>query len=370
MADRVLSPRELNRALLRRQGLLERSRIPAIEMIERLVGMQAQVPENPYVALWSRIEGFRLEELSELIAKREAVRAGLMRSTLHLVSARDCLAIHPLTLPVLAKTFRSPFAPGLNGADLDEVVAAGVALLAEAPRTRAQLSDLLAPRWPEAEPATLAYAATLNSPLVQTTPRGLWRQTGQATWAPAEQWLGGRLDPRPSIEALVLRYLAAFGPASVADIRSWSGITGLREVVKRLRPQLDSFRDENGKELLDVTDGAFADPDTPAPVRLLPEYDNLLLSHADRSRVLCGLGPGLPYPTGKWIGQLFYDGFFRAYWEILRDDGVATLTVDRFTAAPSDAPGAPDEIRAEAARLLEFVAPEASERRVRFEPSV
>jgi hypothetical protein len=292
-----------------------------------------------------------------------------MRSTLHLVSARDCLAIHPLTLPVLAKTFRSPFGPGLNGVELEPVVAAGVELLTEAPRTRAQLSELLAQRWPEAEPSSLAYAVTLNAPLVQTTPRGLWRQTGQATWAPAEQWLGAELDPEPSIEALVLRYLRAFGPASVADIRTWSGVAGLREVVARLRPQLRRFRDENGKELLDVPDGAFADPDVPAPVRFLPEYDNVLLSHADRSRVLCGLGPGLSYPTGKWIGQLLLDGFFRSYWEIVRADGGATLTIDRFTPAPSDPPDPVDEITTEGARLLAFVAPDAGERRVRFEPS-
>jgi hypothetical protein len=171
------------------------------------------------------------------------------------------------------------------------------------------------------------------------------------------------------VEALVLRYLAAFGPASVADIRTWCGVTGLREVVARLRPQLRSFRDENGKELLDVPDGEFADPDTPAPVRFLPEYDNLLLSHADRSRVLCGLGPGLRYPSGKWIGQLLVDGFFRSYWEITDDDGVATLTIDRFSPAPSDAPGAIDEIGAEGARLLAFVAPEATEQRVCFGPS-
>jgi hypothetical protein len=369
MAERVLSPRELNRALLRRQGLLERSRTRTIDMIEQLVGLQAQVPENPYVALWSRIEGFRPEELSDLIAGREAVRAGLMRSTLHLVSARDCLAIHPLTLPVLAKTFRSPFGPGLNGVELEPVVAAGVELLTEAPRTRAQLSELLAQRWPEAEPSSLAYAVTLNAPLVQTTPRGLWRQTGQATWAPGEQWLGAELDPEPSLEALVLRYLAAFGPASVADLRTWCGITGLREVVARLRPQLRGFRDEQGSELLDVPEGSFADPDVPAPVRFLPEYDNLLLSHADRSRVLCGLGPGLPYPTGKWIGQLLLDGFFRSYWEIDQEDGVATLTIDRFTPVPADPPGALDEITAEGERLLAFVAPDADARRVRFEPS-
>ena len=370
MAEPVLSQRALGRALLERQGLLERSRTPAIEMIERLVGMQAQVPENPYVALWSRIEGFRPGELSDLLAEREAVRAGLMRSTLHLVSARDCLAIHPLTLPILGKTFRSPFAAKLNGADVDAVVAAGLELLGEAPRTRAQLSEHLAELFPDAEPLSLAYAVTLHAPLVQTTPRGLWGQTCQATWAPAEQWLGGEIEPRPSVDALVLRYLAAFGPASVADIRTWSGITGLREVVARLRPQLRSFRDENGKELLDVPDGAFADPEVPAPVRFLPEYDNLLLAHADRSRVLCGLGPGLPYPTGKWIGQVMLDGFFRAYWEITEEDGVATLTVDRFARAPADAPDVVDEIGAEGARLLAFVAPDAAERRVRFEPSV
>ena len=369
MPDRVLSPRELNRALLLRQGLLERSRVPVLDMVERLVGMQAQVPENPYVALWSRVVDFRPEDLSDLIAERALVRAGLMRSTLHLVSARDCLAIHPITLPVLARTFSSPHAAGMNGVGVDEVVAAGLDVLAQEPRTRAQLAAELAPRWPEAEPLALAYALTLNAALVQTPPRGLWRQTGQATWAPAEHWLGAGLDHEPDVGALVLRYLAAFGPASVTDIRTWCGVTGLREVVARLRPQLRSFRDENGKELLDVPDGAFADPDTPAPVRFLPEYDNLLLSHADRSRVLCGLGPGLPYPTGKWIGQLLMDGFFRSYWEITEEDGVATLTIDRFSPAPSDAPDAIDEIRAEGARLLAFVAPEADERKLRFEPS-
>ncbi len=369
MSDVVLSSRALNRALLARQGLLERSRVPADEMVERLVGMQAQVPENPYVALWSRIDGFRPEELSGLIAERALVRAGLMRSTLHLVSARDCLAIHPITLPVLSRTFASPHAAGMNGADVDEVVAAGLDLLAQEPRTRGQLAAELVERWPAAEPLALAYAITLNAPLVQTPPRGLWRQTGQATWAPAEHWLGAELDPEPDVEALVLRYLAAFGPASVADIRSWCGVTGLREVVARLRPELSSFRDENGKELLDVPDGVFADPDTPAPVRFLPEYDNLLLSHADRSRVLRGLGPGLPYPTGKWIGQLLLDGFFRSYWEITEENGVATLTIDRFTLTPADAPAAIEEIEAEGACLLAFVAPDAADRRVRFDPS-
>ena len=159
-------------------------------MVEQLVGMQAQVPENPYVALWSRLRAFDPRSLSALIEGRSAVRAQLMRSTIHLVTARDMLAIAPLTLPVLARTFKAPWAAKLAGAPVDEVVAAGVALLAETPRTRTELASLLAPRWPAADPAALAHAVTFNSALVQVPPRGLWGGRGQATWAPAEQWLG------------------------------------------------------------------------------------------------------------------------------------------------------------------------------------
>jgi DNA glycosylase AlkZ-like len=348
---------------------MERSDTPPAEMIERLVGMQAQVPENPYVALWSRLRDFEPVQLSSLIAERRAVRAPLMRSTIHLVSARDCLAIHPITQPVRARVFQSPWSNGMAGADLADVVAAGVGLLTEEPRTRAQLAALLGPRWPDADPLALAYAVTFNAALVQTPPRGLWGESGQATWAPAELWLDEPLDPNAAPEALVRRYLATFGPASVADIRTWSGLAGLRQVVERLRPQLRTFEDEQGRELLDVEDGPLPDAELPAPVRFLPEYDNVLLSHADRSRVLCGLGPGLPSPTGKWIGQLLFDGFFRAYWKITEAEGVVTLTVDRFQRAPGDPAGAIDEITAEGNCLLEFVAPAARERCVRFVPS-
>ncbi|MET0205589.1 MAG: winged helix DNA-binding domain-containing protein [Thermoleophilaceae bacterium] len=370
MAEAGLSPRALNRALLQRQGLLERSDTPAAEVIERLAGMQAQEPGDPYVALWTRIRDFRPEELSDLIAGRRAVRAGLMRATIHLVTAQDYLAIYPLTKPILARGFRSPWAGGLAAADLDEVVAAGVELLSEEPRTRAELSALLGPRWPQADPKSLAYAVTSHVPLVQIPPRGLWGQSGQATWGLAEGWLDGKLDARLPIDALVLRYLAVFGPASVADIRTWSGLTGLREVVDRLRPQLRTFEDEQGRELLDVEDGPLPDAELPAPVRFLPTYDNVLLSHADRARVLCGLGPGEPYPTGKWVGQLLVDGFFRAFWKVTEADGVATLTVDRFQPAPDDPPGAIDEITAEGTRLLELVAADAGKRLVRFVPAL
>jgi hypothetical protein len=362
----VLNPRELNRALLHRQGLLARSDERAVDMIERLVGMQAQVPENPYLALWSRLSDFHPGELSGLIAERQAVRAPLMRATIHLVSARDCLSFHPITQPIRARMFKSPWTRGLAGARVEEVVAAGLELLAEQPRTRAELSALLAPRWPDADPLALAYAVTFNAPLVQVPPRGLWGARAQATWAPAETWLHAELDANASTNALVIRYLAAFGPATVGDVRIWSGLTGLREVIERLRPGLRTFRDHRGRELFDVPDAPRPDPDTAAPPRFLPEYDNLALSHADRSRIFSGQGPGAPLPRGKTIGTLLVDGFYRANWKIAQEDGTATLTVDRFTRLPSDSSDSLDEITAEGTSLLAFVAPDVPERRVQF----
>ena len=369
MPGDVLTARALNRALLERQGLLARRPTAPLAMVERLVGMQAQVPENPYVALWSRLDGFAPEDLSALIEGRAAVRAQLMRSTIHLVSARDCLAFHPVTAEVLAKVFRPPWLAGLAGADVAEVAAAGVAILAERPRTRADLAIELAPRWPEAEPLALAYAVTSNAPLVQVPPRGLWRATGRARWAPAETFLGAPPAATPDVDAMVHRYLAAFGPATVADIRTWSGLTGLRAVVDRLRSRLRSFRDEAGRELLDVEDGPLPDSDTPAPVRFLPEYDNVGLSHADRSRLFAGLGPDGPLPRGgRAIGTLLVDGFHRANWHVAEDG--ATLTVDRFVPRPGDPPGSVEAIVAEGEGLLAFLTPHPSAHRVVFAPPV
>ena len=362
----VLSQRALNRALMARQGLLARSAMPAGAMIERLVGMQAQVPSNPYVALWSRLSDFDPPELSGLVASRRAVRAQVMRATIHLVSARDCLAMQPVTGAVLARTFKSQFGRELAGARLEAVVAAAGESLDAAPRTRAELGGLLAPRWPEVAPATLGLAATFHLPLVQIPPRGLWGESGQPRWARTERWLDAALDADASADALLLRYLTTFGPASAADVRVWSLLTGLRAVIERLRPQLRTFSDERGAELFDVPDGELPDPDTPAPVRFLPEYDNVLLSHADRARVLNGRGPALPYPTGRWIGQVLADGFFRAYWNVVEEGDAATLTVDRFTPFPDDPPDTAAEITAEGERLLAFIAPEVSTRRVRF----
>jgi hypothetical protein len=235
----VLDRRALNRALLARQLLLERSELPPGAAIEHLVGLQAQAPNAPYVALWSRLDGFRPEELAALLEKRRVVRMSLMRATIHLVTARDAAALRPLVQSVLTRSFGSTaFARDVAGVDREELVEAGRELLTEAPRTRVELSRLLGERWPGIDSASLAYTVTYHLPLVQVPPRGVWGSTGPARWAPVDAWLRGSRAPRLSVDELVLRYLRAFGPASVKDMRIWSGLSGLRDVVERVRPLL------------------------------------------------------------------------------------------------------------------------------------
>jgi hypothetical protein len=320
----VLGGRALNRATLARQLLLERTDVQPLDAVGHLVGLQAQVPHNPYTALWSRLDGFRPESLSQLLERSEVVRIGVMRGTIHLLTRDDCLLLRPLTQPVFEGQLwrHRDLSPQLRGVDLDPVVEAGRIALEE-PRTGTELRAFLAARFPELDAAALAYACQMRLALVQVPPRGLWGKSAQVRWTTAEAWLGQPLEAEPSLEDMVLRYLAAFGPASVADVATWCRLAGLREVVERLRPQLVTFRDERGRELFDLPDAPRPDPDTPAPVRFLPEYDNVLLSHDDRSRFALSesssaLSPGW---TVGW-GAVLHDGVVRGRWR-LESDGVA-----------------------------------------------
>ncbi len=293
-------------------------------MIEQLVAIQAQNPLDPYYSLGARIEAFRPEELSGLMESRGGLRVPLLRSTIHLVTDRDCLAMRPTFGSVLARTFGSTyFAKDIDGVDRASLLAVARALLEERPRTRAELGPLLAESWPDRVPGSLAQAATYLLPVVQVTPRGVWQKKGPAAWTTIETWLGRPLEPAEPPDNLILRYLGAFGPAAQKDMRVWSGLAGLADVVKRLRPSLVTFRDERGIELFDLPGAPRPDPETPAPPRFLPEYDNLLLSHSDRSRFF----DGDLIPKG-WVGNLLVDGMFIGGWKIDRSRENARLTID------------------------------------------
>jgi hypothetical protein len=360
----VLGRRALNRALLARQHLLRRVEMPAANMIKHLVGIQAQAPYAPYVGLWTRLERFQPAELAQLLTERLAVRIVLMRSTIHLVTAGDCLGLRALAQPVLERGLKGTYGKRLAGLDLQEIAAAGRTLVEQQPRTFADLGALLLERWPGRDPLALSNVVRAFVPLVQIPPRGVWGAGGLAIHTSAEAWLGRPLEAAPAPDAMILRYLAAFGPASVQDIQTWSGLTRLREATERLRPQLLSFRDEQGRELFDLPDAPRPDPGTPAPPRFLPEYDNLLLSHADRSR----LGSDehrqrAMVVNGVIPGSVMLDGFFCGQWTIRRQRGAATLLIEAFE--PLAQPDR-DALAEEGGRLLAFAAADAETHDIRF----
>ena len=302
--------------------LRERADLGAFATIERLVGIQAQEPKSPYLGLWTRLQNFRPQELEDLLVSRHVVRILLMRGTIHLVSAQDALALRPHMQLRLDRELQSgPFAKRLKGLDLDEVADAGRKILEDEPQGTADAGKRLQPRWPDREHTVLGNALRNKLALVQLPPRGLWHRSGRAVCTTLETWLDQEQHAMPR-ERLVLRYLKAFGPATVMDAQQWSGLTKLAEVFEALRPQLVTFRNEAGKELFDLPDAPRPDPETPLPVRLLPEFDNILLAHADRRRVIADDRLGVVV-GGK--PTVLVDGYVVATWTISKDK---TITVD------------------------------------------
>ncbi|MDH6566906.1 hypothetical protein M2164_002076 [Streptomyces sp. SAI-208] len=345
----VLGIRALNRATLDRQLLLRRSGLSAKAAVGHLLGLQAQNVKPPYYALAARLDGFTPEALSQLMADREVVRIVTMRSTIHTHTAEDCLTLRPLVQPARDRELTT-FRKGLQGVDLDRLTALARELVEAEPRTMKELREALLTEWPDADPQALAIAARCRLPLVQVTPRGLWGRSGQVALTTAEHWLGRPAEPAPAPDATVLRYLAAFGPASVKDMQTWAGLTRLRDAFERLRPQLLVLRDENGVELFDLPDAPRPAEDTPAPPRFLPEFDNLLLSHADRTRVVPKEYWGRSWQGNQAYRTLLVDGFLAGVWKLTAD----TLVVEpfgRLTRAQRE------EVTAEGERLLATLHP-------------
>ncbi|MER7459859.1 winged helix DNA-binding domain-containing protein [Micromonospora sp. NPDC126480] len=360
----MLDRRRLNRATLARQLLLRRHDLPVIDAVTHLAGVQAQTPHTWYVGLWSRLADLDPAAVAGLLVDRRLVRIALMRSTLHLVTAADARLLRPLVQPALDRDLfgNSTHGPPTAGIDLPALIAAAQEILAETPMTNRQLGERLAVRFPDRPRASLAYAVRTQVPLVQVPPRGLWGRSGPIAHTTADAWLGPAPSAGATLDDLVLRYLAAFGPASVADVQRWCGLTRLAEVVDRLRPRLVTFRDERGRELVDLPDAPRPDGDTPAPPRFLYDFDNLLVSYADRSRVVTSEHRNQRYdPHGPVSQLLLVDGFTAGDWRLERAPGAATLVVRPYRRlAATDV----DAVHAEAAELLAFLAPGTAERRV------
>ncbi|SEM69318.1 winged helix DNA-binding domain-containing protein [Nonomuraea pusilla] len=371
--DPLLTRRALNRATLHRQFLLSRTGLPVLDVVEHLAGLQAQTPHTWYTGLWTRVESFKPSDAADLLLSRELVRIALQRSTIHLVTARDCLAMRPLLQVVTERGTRGAYGRKLAQVDLDELAAVGRALLEERPMTFAELGRALAGRWPGVDPHALGQGVRWLVPLVQVPPRGLWGRSGPVAHTSAESWLSSSVPPvapPPSVTApaatpplatppmtareLVRRYLAAFGPASVMDAQTWSGLTRLGEVVESM--DLVRFRDESGRTLYDLPDAPRPAEDVPAPVRFMYDFDNLFLSYDDRSRTITEAGAEV---LGSFMGTnvmpriVLVDGFTGGRWTVSRAKGVSRLEVRLWE------PAAPvDEVEAEGRRLLEFLAPD------------
>ncbi|MEV1047464.1 winged helix DNA-binding domain-containing protein [Streptomyces sp. NPDC049916] len=356
----VLDNRALNRATLARQLLLDRADLPAVDAVAHLCGLQAQEPQEPFTGLWSRLTAFDPASLSELLTSRALVRTHLMRRTVHLVTATDVLAWRARHDAMLRQRVLGVYRDDLKGVDLDELARDARELMADGePRTAAEIVRELAPRWPGpgARPLGEVVVAALV-PMAQAPPRGLWRTKGGVRNVALASWLGRPVDPPapegadPVGRAMVRRYLAAFGPAATADLRAWSGLAGLPGAVAAVRGELVSFRDERGRELLDLPDAPRPDPGTPAPVRFLPAFDNAILGYQERGRIIDDAHRGLSVAGERVV---LVDGRTAATWTVA--EGVVGVAPLRHLSRADRA-----EVAEEGGRLASFLSDGGSDR--------
>lgn len=353
---KVLDRKTLNRAVLERQFLLERSRASVREVFERLVALQAQEPNTPYLTLWARLADFRLEDLADLLTDRSVVRGTMLRGTQHMALAEDYLWLRPVVHETLLRARQAAFGRVSGDWDLDELATEARKILDAETLTRPRLVRRLAELWPGRDPQALGWSVQALLPIVHPPPSGLWNAAGAIPVAVADGWIGRPLDEAPDPGRLVRRYLAAFGPASVKDFQMWSGLRRMNSVFEELRPELRVYKDENGVELFDLPDAPLPDADTPAPVRFLPYFDNLILAYADRTRMMTDEQRKVVCVGAVTNPTLLVDGRVHGMWFLDHDrkNERAELTIELFAPVPDET--AVDE---EAARLLQFAAPEA-----------
>jgi hypothetical protein len=363
MAPPVMSSRDLNRATLARQMLLERAprELAPAAAIERIGGMQAQEPKHPFVGLWTRVSAFEADALLDALAARDVVRATLMRSTLHLFSAADYVALRLALQPPMSVALRVLGARA-EGLDPEAVVQAARELLAGYPLTFDAIRGGLQERFPDVNDRALGYAARTLVPLVMLPDReARWGYPRVCEFALAEELLDRPLAPAAP-EALVARYLGAFGPASAAHVQAWSGVSGMKPVLDGMRSRLAVFADERGRELFDLPDAPRPGADADAPVRYLPEFDNLVLAYDDRTRVIADEHRPLVTTKNLRVKATFLvDGVVAGIWTLAVKRKVATLELAPFRPLSKRVVAA---LTAEGEALARFAEPDAREHAV------
>jgi len=366
MADRILNLRELNRATLARQMLLERETLSVPAAVERLVGLQAQLASAPYVGLWTRLRDFRREDLAREIENRKVVKATSMRATLHLCTADDYVRFRTALKPLLIGA-SSEIAKRRGGDfDLDKVLKASRKFIGEKPRTFAEISDMLTKLMPDHDVGAMRYSVRTHIPLVQVPINSGWSYSNKPEFTLAESWIGRPISPEDKLRELMFRYLAAFGPASVTDAQTWSGMK-LKDTFEKLRPELQTYRGDGRTELFDLPGVQLPAQDVPAPARFLPEYDNLLLSHSNRVRVIADEYRSKVYLPGLRVAAtILVDGFVRGAWKVEKTKATATLLIEPFDTLTKKDRAALTE---EGERLVRFVEPKSKSFGVKFTTS-
>jgi Winged helix DNA-binding domain len=358
--------RDINRATLARQMLLSRDKSTITAAIERLVGLQAQVPRPPFVGLWSRVVDFERAQLTKLFLDRKVVRGTFLRGTIHAASAQDFLALRPVIQPALDAVMEGILRDRLKTIDLDRLIGTARKLFDKKPQTFDDLREAFLKADPKADERAMGYAVRMRLPLVQVPePDEKWAFPSQACFALAEQWLGKKVASRVvPADDLFRRYLAAYGPATPADFQGWSGLPRdlVRETADRLRPALTVLR-EGKRELLDLPDAPRPSADVPAPVRFIPEYDNLITARADERVVSKSDRSRVFLSALRVAATVLVDGFAAGTWKVTATRKLATVTIEPFRALP---PKVRKEIAEEAERLGQFSEPEVPKVDVKF----
>ncbi|MFZ4826185.1 MAG: winged helix DNA-binding domain-containing protein [Phototrophicaceae bacterium] len=352
MSHRILTLRELNRTLLARQLLLTRSNLSAVEATEHLIALQSQVPNPPYIGLWSRVEGFTRLGFTQALECREIVRAPFLRSTLHLLTPATYRQFYPSIQPSLVKAHHA-FHRTAKQLPTATVVDLARPFLQTSPRTMGEIEAHLQATFPDFPTADLGYHVRTFLPLMQVYPAGTWGSGSRMRYALAEDTLGG-FEQVDRLQELFARYLIAFGPASIMDFQTWLGRTKLTETLGTLPADWMRYQDENGVELWDVPNATLMDADTEAPARFIPEYDNLVLAHQNRTRIIADAHRRYVFlSAARVMGTILLDGFVAGVWKFKREKAIITLTIkpfERLTAPHHQA------VEEEAHRLGGFIA--------------